>query len=193
MMESMTTIISGRMGHGASPRLEGNALALFGLDALFLPDHVPNFLVELFGGDAGTHAGVSASRMDPDPVPGIPTVSFFLQAIDDFLARFLLRASIAKLDGNQAIFVAVEEPDTGEIVGGNAERIRRSRTLLFFDAIGEAGLRRCSEVGGSATAVAASAAGDSFVAVGVSVDVDVSDVRLRDMVVLLVRCDESNH
>jgi hypothetical protein len=72
--------------------------------------------------------------------PGVPAESGFLQLADDFLAGLILGAAFAKLNGHLAILPALEKADTGQVVPGDAERIRGGNPLPFPDALRKAGL-----------------------------------------------------
>jgi hypothetical protein len=67
-----------------------------------------------------------------------PPKAGLFQLIDDGLARLVLGAAFAELDGRPAISLAFEEPDSGRRVNGDLKRVGDRRRSLSDDFLGEA-------------------------------------------------------
>src|SRR5581483_6934290 len=114
-------------------RLEGHVLSR--LESLLLADHLAYFLIKPFRFDTGAH---TLNRVCPYPVYRVPAVAPLLHLVDDGLAGLVLVTAIAKLDRHLAVLLTLEQPDAGNIVGCDAERIGNRRPFALSDAVGEA-------------------------------------------------------
>ena len=59
--------------------------------------------------------------MCPDTIARVPAEASAFDLVNDGLAGLLLGTSVTELDGDLPVFPALEQPDTGEIVLGNAD------------------------------------------------------------------------
>ena len=83
------------------------------LNALLLPDHLGNFLKQLFGLDPDGHSGITPDRMRPDLVCRVPPKACLFHRVDDCLTRLILNAAFAEFNGHLPIQSALEEFDAG--------------------------------------------------------------------------------